>query len=213
MLNRRQIAFGGPVLVASTLLISREASAGIGGVLKKVASATIQGATFITNPAAQVAAALKVLNPLIEKVSPDLGRATSMIQKTAAESSTLEGRLKIIVGATAPQAIPLFANTGFSPAQMQMYSDQSTKTYHLSKSAEDELRGDPYGFVSKNADELSDYVKKYPYGVYAESFVLNPGEIAVRGAGKAAGPAGTGFYPTTLSIGDLITLVSIFRGV
>src|SRR5262249_39649010 len=144
MLNRRDLIVGVPTLVASTVIFNNNCHAGgLGGIFKKVAVAAVQGLNFVTNPAAQVAAATKVLTPIISQISPDAARAAEMIGKIADESSTIEGRLKIAVGVLAPAALPIFANVGFQQEPIDQYAQQAGAPLQLTPSIEEELRGDP----------------------------------------------------------------------
>ncbi|MGW1425728.1 hypothetical protein ACWAT4_37000 [Bradyrhizobium manausense] len=212
MLSRRNVMLGGPVLVASAILAPTNAEAGLGGIFKKVVTTAVQGATFITNPAQQVAAATKVLAPLVNQVSPDAGRAVEMVNKIASNSSTLEGRLSIIAGLGVTQGLPLFVNTGYTQEDVPTYAEQSARPMFFSSSDEAELRADPTAYVAKNAELIADQVKTFPYAVIGKSYLVDAGGVLLdRIEGQA--PKGAGLYPSVLSIGNLLRLVSIFRGV
>jgi hypothetical protein len=214
MLSRRDLTLGTPALVASVVLWDSDCYAkGLGGVFKKVAASVVQGINFVTNPAAEIAAAAKVITPLIKQISPDAARATEMIQKIADQSSTIEGRLRIIAGVLAPQALPILANVGFGAEQITQFAQQSGSPLNLSSSLEDELRHSPGSYVEKNYDELKDHVSRTAtVELAASTYDIQAGEIVANGIPSKGAPGGPGFYPSVLTIADVLQLVSIFRG-
>jgi hypothetical protein len=213
MPNRRELLIGVPTVFASAVLWNNGSDAfNLGGVLKRVAVAAVQGLNFVTNPAQQVAAVTKVLTPIVQQISPDAGRAVTMINKIAEQSSTLEGRLKIISSVLLPQALPIFANTGFSNEQVPTFTEQAAQPLQLTSSTEDELRTDPNGYILRNADFLGDYVKTRSFGLVPRTFVVNAGDVVSDSVPAIGIPLGSGFYPSVMAVADLLRLVSIFRG-
>ena len=213
MLNRRHVIAGAPVLIASTCIgIDGAQALSIGGAFKRVATTVVQGLNFVTNPAAQVAAATKVLAPLVREVSPEAGRAVDMVQKIAEQNSTLEARLRIIANVGLAQGLPIFANTGFQQESVPTFSEQSARPLQLSSSLEDELRADPFGYVQRNAARLTDHVNTFPSARYPATFLVGAGDITMERipAGTSQSPAG--YFSSVLTIGDILKLVSIFRG-
>ena len=177
MIDRRSVVVATLILLASFIVPGRRANAGLFGAIKKVATAVVQGANFITNPAAQVAAATKALTPLVQQLSPDAGRASEMIQKIAEQSSTLEGRLKIATGVLVPQAIPIFANVGYQDDAVTTYAEHAGLPLTISSSVDDELRNDPTGYIERHNDLLDDYVKATSIGIIPNTYTVLSGAV------------------------------------
>lgn len=210
MINRRVIVSGGPLLLASAVMWNGTARAGLLGKLGKVAGTVVQGVNIATNPAKQIEIATKAVKPLVHQIAPSADRALEITNQMAQQSSTLEGRLKIIVSTMAPQAIPFFVNTGYVQDTMDTYAQTSRSPLELGSSDEQSLIGDPSAFVQKREEYLADYVKRSSYGYRAETFAVPAGGISLNGI-ISSQKLSPGYYPSILSISDLLTLVSIFR--
>lgn len=211
MMDRRSLVVGAPILLATFVIPNHAAQAGLFGSFKKVASTVLQGINFVTNPAAQVAAATKALAPVIKQLSPDIARANEMINKMSTQASTMEARLKIAVGVLAPQALPIFANVGYQNEQMTAYAQQAGTPLTVSSSTDDELRQDPRGYVQRNSDLLEDYIKATTLGIVPHSYTVPGGDVLMSSIASASGPKKTGYFPSVLNIEDLLRLISIFK--
>jgi hypothetical protein len=210
MMNRRNLVVGAPILIASFVLPHRDAQAGLFGSIKRVASTVIQGINFVTNPAAQVAAATRALAPIVKQLSPDLARANEMINKISSQASTMEGRLRIAAGVLAPQALPIFANVGFEVEPITTYAQQAGQPLTVSSSLEDELRQDPIGYIQRNTDLLDDYIRATGGRILPHTFTV-PGGDVISSSIASDRTRQAGYFPSVLNIQDVLRLISIFK--
>jgi hypothetical protein len=199
----RRAALAGGVALAAPAIISRTSPPALAldilGTIDKIGAGIVQGIGFGANAAKRV-------------MSAQASITTAAANAIASVPLPLQGLLppvpindlvKQFGGNSFSQPFELatiFANPEVKSTPLDFFSERSDLPWDMTSSIEDEARADPYGYVSRNIDELAEFIDKRPGGR-----VLVPQTLAGRqftaARRRPTGLRTQGYYPSRMTLG------------